>query len=303
MRETVECYGTTMEQSKIKVFYHGISMMYLDTFIVMLCCPTSTTAQLEVATTFADRNGIILELEKCALGHSLRYFNCSLLSSYGSEDERLFVGGRYPLQLRSIRIVSNRHNYKHFVKALTLFNKIIAATRLSPNEIKKVTQTDYKAIVGMIKHHIGEKTNKFPEYINACFDQLVCNKSVIRVNIEYMKLQYPLFYQIFVDKNHDIYFVKSLDNNLLAFDFIANLFQQCVEISSIETDSEENAFSGQAHMYLSSLINILNKINKNEKSKLNTIRIFGKRDLSDIDHLYSDFQILFLNKTGWQLQI
>ncbi len=48
LRETVECYGTTMEQTKIKVFYHGVSMIYFDSFIATFCCPTSTTAQLEV---------------------------------------------------------------------------------------------------------------------------------------------------------------------------------------------------------------------------------------------------------------
>ena len=52
--------------------------------------PTSTTPQIEVATLFTRTNGIILELEQYS--ENLRYFNCSLLSCYGNEDERLFFG-------------------------------------------------------------------------------------------------------------------------------------------------------------------------------------------------------------------
>lgn len=52
LRETVECYGDTMEETKIKVFYHGVSMIYFDSFIATFCCPTSTTAQLEACYTY-----------------------------------------------------------------------------------------------------------------------------------------------------------------------------------------------------------------------------------------------------------
>ncbi len=87
LRETVECYGTEIWKSNTKIFYHGVSMVYFNSFVANFNCPTSTTSQIEVAAIFADENGVILELEQYAGfgGYNLKYFDCSLLSVYGNE--------------------------------------------------------------------------------------------------------------------------------------------------------------------------------------------------------------------------
>ncbi len=251
---------------------------------------------------FANSNGIILELEKSSLGDALRYFNCSLLSSYASEDERLFIGGKQPLQFRSIRIVSNKHNYKHFVKALSLFDKIINAQMLvTETEKKRVSTTDKKVINALIKHEINEKKNKFPDYINECFKTFVKNKNIIKFNIHFMIEYYPSFIPLLMDKKHSHYFLNDLDNNLLDFNFISNVFKECEEIHSIRTDPRQNVFTGQGFMWLDSLIPILNRINNNKDIKLKRLRIFGKKDLNDTE-LYNNFKIYISDKTGWKLE-
>eukprot|EP01083_Nonionella_stella_P098980 278404_1 len=302
LRETVECFGHTIGEAKISVFYHGVSMIYFDSFIAKFCCPTSTTTQLEVATIFADTNGIILELEKASIGGSLRYFNCSLLSVYGSEDERLFIGGKQPLQFRSIRMIRDNHNYRYFIKALSLFDKIINSQMLYQDEVGAVTKTDYKVVHAMINNQIGDKQSGYPDYIKTCFDTFVTNKSVVKFNLAYMREQYPLFFRVFLDKKHSHYFLNNMDNNLLAFDHICNIFKQAHEIHSIRTDPAQDVFPGQGFMYLDSLLVILDKINKNASCKLKVIRIFGKKDLSDND-LYSNFKTYIADKTGWNLKI
>ena len=94
LRETVEYYGDPLWKSDIKIFYSGCSYLVLDTFVANFCGPTSTSPQLSVATIFAKEEGMILELEMAdsrKAGH-LRFFDCSFLSCYSSEDERLFCG-------------------------------------------------------------------------------------------------------------------------------------------------------------------------------------------------------------------
>ena len=243
-----------------------------------------------------------MELEKSSLGDSLRYFNCSLLSCYGSEDERLFIGGKQPLQFRSIRIVSNKHNYKHFVKALSLFDKIINAQMLvTETEKNRVSPTDHKVIDALIKHEIGEKKNKFPEYINECFKTFVRNKTVVKFNLHFMIEYYPLFVDSLMDKKHSHYFLNDLDNNLLDFNYISNVFKECEEIHSIRTDPRQDVFTGQGFLWLDSLIIVLQKINENKGIKLKRLRIFGKKDLNDTE-LYNNFTIYIADKTGWKLE-
>ena len=43
---------------------------------------------MEVATTFSNEDGIILELVKENEFSGLRSFNCAFLSTFGNEDER-----------------------------------------------------------------------------------------------------------------------------------------------------------------------------------------------------------------------
>ena len=94
---------------------------------------------------FANESGIILELEKSSIGDALRYFNCSLISCYPEEDEHLFIGGKQPLQFKSIRLVSNKFNLQKFVKGLSLLDKIVNAQMLkTERERKRVSKRDHK---------------------------------------------------------------------------------------------------------------------------------------------------------------
>ena len=79
-----------------------------------------------MATIFAGDKGIILEIEQNTGSYTNcpYYFNCSLLSCYWNEDERIFIGGAgYSwggygegdvggfFQLRSTRLIKEKANY------------------------------------------------------------------------------------------------------------------------------------------------------------------------------------------------
>ena len=70
MMETIHLYGTswncgkeggrfeTERKIKIAVFYHGVSFLYITSFITRFCSPTSMTTQLYVALIFSGQNGL-----------------------------------------------------------------------------------------------------------------------------------------------------------------------------------------------------------------------------------------------------
>ena len=75
------------------------------------------------------------------------YFNCCLLSSFASEDERIVVGARgyrgsyiytdVHLQFRSIRDVKYKKNYLWYIRALSLLNIVINGQRLTDDARKE----------------------------------------------------------------------------------------------------------------------------------------------------------------------
>ena len=89
-------------------FYCGMSkLMVIPDFNIRLCCPTSTSKQIAVATRFGGSDGIIIQLNNYRYFFStkLRSFNCSWLSNYCAEDERLLFGGASQVQIENIYIL------------------------------------------------------------------------------------------------------------------------------------------------------------------------------------------------------
>eukprot|EP01084_Bolivina_argentea_P139131 244787_1 len=102
--ESVNYFGITIKSSNISSFYHGASMIYFSGFSAAFNCPTSTTTKLEVAMMFARDDGIIVELGMQAT--FIKYFNCTFVSCFGNEDERLFV--QPSVDWKSLKLLSIR---------------------------------------------------------------------------------------------------------------------------------------------------------------------------------------------------
>eukprot|EP01084_Bolivina_argentea_P306763 530145_1 len=118
LTQTVNCFGNSHLGSEFNVLFHGISFLYVDRFICTLNGPTSTTTKLAIAFQFAQpHDGIIMEWGKAApiCPIDLRYFNCSLFSYFGNEDERLFINPprAQPIETIAIRNIGGNEYYQN----------------------------------------------------------------------------------------------------------------------------------------------------------------------------------------------
>lgn len=143
------------------------------------CAPTSTSAQIEIAVTFANQSGVILDLEKLECSDT-KYFNCSWISNFGVEDEKLFFGGDDYLKFYSIRNMKTNENYQYYITALELFDEILNG-HYGAN--KKLTKYNFKLIMYFIRHYLKEKKNKFPKYVNDLFATFCINKKCINIDL------------------------------------------------------------------------------------------------------------------------
>merc|ERR1719499_560215 len=105
----------------------------------------------------------------------LCYFNCSWLSCFGNEDERILCGGLFPMHFGSIRDMSTNSDYRPFVHALTSFDYALSGEATFHGD-HDVTKLDRQCIRALIKHRNNDgngngkgTANIFPQYINETF--------------------------------------------------------------------------------------------------------------------------------------
>eukprot|EP01083_Nonionella_stella_P103065 294073_1 len=114
--EAVNGFGTRLKKSRVKTCYHSVSFMHYTEYETTFNVPTSTTTKLQIIILNTPSNGMILEL-----GHNSdrytqkqRYFNCSFVSCFGMEDERLFIqphDEKYYFHVLSIRNLRTNEKY------------------------------------------------------------------------------------------------------------------------------------------------------------------------------------------------
>eukprot|EP01083_Nonionella_stella_P000900 2567_1 len=285
--ETVHCYGTGVKQAHINVFYHGVSLVYFDRFMANLCGPTSTTTQLQIAAIFAQNDGLILELMHCQKTNPT-FFNCALLSSFGNEDERLFVGANGILEFRSIRLMSNLdEDYTQIVCALKKFNTLIAGYT------QNCTESECRIITNIINEELGLSTNndelKYPIYITKCFRKF-CNEEKykeVTVNVKDTKQNASSLYDtLFCDECDNLLCVYKL--NML---FNKLVWIRCKEFGAITSD------------YFVILHKMLQKIRKLDFSELHEILLIG---ITNIDYCdgqeFAKYQALF-KEIDWEFEV
>eukprot|EP01084_Bolivina_argentea_P093077 167418_1 len=220
LRETVEYFGNLGDDDRLSEtkrkkhrfekgpFFCGLNfIMVIPLFNLRLCSPTSTTKQIEVATRFADDEGIIIQMNNNGNANScmLRGWNCTWLSIHPGEDEILWMGGRYPIKLETIKIKTTEQleNYSEYFKTLFYFECMILGVNMKKedNEDSQLTKKDYKLLSNLINQNLGTNNNNYPNYINNTFEAFVYNKKQIVINLLYVELYFGaikdlLFYPI-----------------------------------------------------------------------------------------------------------
>ena len=288
--ETVELFGTMMggifSNNKLQTFYHGISApLVFSGFLTFFSSPTSTSTQLPVAAIFANNDGIVLELGKYE--DHVTFFDCTWLSCFSNEDERLFIHGDNYLKIDSIRSMAENIDYRVFINVLMIFDAAISGhTQKFGLKGFKVTKKDVRILRRLIEH-IDDKIeykNKFPKYINDMFYTLVMNKKWIKINL--------------TDINSDRVLMKPLlchntNNLLLKYDYLLRLFSNCTMIISHYRHNEKPIMNDE---YLNTILSELEKINK-----LNHMT-FEFEYIRFDDEMFKKYECLFKTK-GWNLSL
>eukprot|EP01084_Bolivina_argentea_P277929 474668_1 len=88
-------------------------IMNFSEFAIFLSGPCSTSKQEEIACNFADETGIIIQLQNDMYMTKIyaRFFDCSFISHYVEEDERLWINTNAKLRIQTIKMVKSGNNY------------------------------------------------------------------------------------------------------------------------------------------------------------------------------------------------
>ena len=260
LQQTVNAFGTRVFSSKVQIYYHGISFLYVNKFIARFNGPTSTTTKLAVAYNFAAaQQGIILELGKYS--GDIRCFNCSYFSKYPNEDERLyFCPPLIPLTrssmylcIMSIHNISSGEIYNKFTKYISILQKIIGDDNNDGDGLQaKVSDESVKSINNLLKNIDNE--NKCPEYIRISFLKWTNTISKMLINIQRL--------------NHYIgssfCLVNPTVNNLIQFNEINKTFKYVEEVTCLSVGDVDD-------LYLGLLLSIVMEINAMKSCKLKRI--------------------------------
>ena len=132
--QLVSCFGisgvTDLEDFKnpngmeSSSYYCGLNMLLsFPSYVLRLNGPCSSSKHIEVATRFAKRQGLIITIKNYEPW--LHFFDCSWISNYREEDERVFVAGTHPVQIVNIQVIETAKTYKKLCKSLYLFDQIV----------------------------------------------------------------------------------------------------------------------------------------------------------------------------------
>eukprot|EP01084_Bolivina_argentea_P249834 418378_1 len=198
LRETVELFGDHkgyFDETAQKwtgatgPFYCGMSFVcIIPQFNIRLFGPTSTSKCIEVATRFGGDHGLIIELNNSGDWSSeyLRCFNCSWVSNFMAEEERLFFGGRHRIKVESVRNLETRIDYRNILHALFYFDSMLNGSEMQTDAENKISIRDVDIIEKLIKHKMRRYTNRYDAYINKTFELFCAQRRQIAFNLHQM---------------------------------------------------------------------------------------------------------------------
>eukprot|EP01084_Bolivina_argentea_P256767 432422_1 len=297
LKELVNCFGNTQYDTNPKngIFYHGVSYLYFNKFSTAFLQPTSTTKHMEVAQLFAKEDGLILELSRAASYNYVRSFDCSLVSAFNSEDERLFFGmdtfWHHYLDFKTIHLVKEKQNLSKFIIILKAFQK----KKIEKQKHVKIL----KKLIDSLSMSVAEKP--LHPYIHKIFE--LYGESLRRI---YFDFYYDKYNSLFKpDSIHGCDFPK--------ISIVANVFPNVTEIECGLYIRDVNKHKNMEvdELFITSLINEVKTIRKQNKLRKLKVLIHAARGVLSIKSgldIYSTFQSIncnivyeeqVLNWTAW----
>eukprot|EP01083_Nonionella_stella_P018436 51372_1 len=236
LRETVEYFGNLGDHRKkadslehawkdlpmeTGPFYCGLSrVVVIPEFNIRLIAPTSTTKQIEVAQRFASENGIIIQLNNNGDMESylLPSWNCSWLSTFSGEDERLWMGGHYRMKIETVRIMTTAKTYNRYLSSLFYFDRMVTnVAAASAYDDCHPTNTDYLILCDLSRYKMKQDNyGTHPQYILKTFEAYTKHKTHIVINLHFLDFYCPKLSHLITHKlkQKEIRGKKQLEYNM-----------------------------------------------------------------------------------------
>eukprot|EP01083_Nonionella_stella_P256196 878368_1 len=179
--EVLHLFGTTLRAEEFgKSVFHGVNcVLVFATMNQHVHCPLSTTSQISVAIRFANK-GLVLTLERSTDLEHQKYFDCSYVSDFTAESEKLFFGGL--LQIANILQIETEYRYRWYCKALNVLTSMVSATPLNANIASKKHKKWYLSMMRKGKEH-----DKHPKYLQSLWQHAVRSVREIRIDLQLVK--------------------------------------------------------------------------------------------------------------------
>eukprot|EP01084_Bolivina_argentea_P247028 413316_1 len=161
--EAVTDFGTngrTYSGGECGPFYCGLKIIInIPSFSIYLKGPCSTTMDFEIAINFGTRDGMMLSFQNDQWheGMQQNFFDCSFISNYIAENERLFIASEKRLRLEKIIIIESAKNYEDFAHAFHAFDHMISGVDAS--RIGEISKSDVLILDKMISSKLKMQTN------------------------------------------------------------------------------------------------------------------------------------------------
>ena len=173
-------------------FFCGLNCpLNIGTYAIRLNGPCSTTTERAVAVNFAKSNGIILSLNNDTFCSQYEmFFDCSWISNFFEESERLWISGVSPLRIASIVIVRSARNYAKMMRALYLFDAMISAVNVNPDYCPiKEKQSDFDLLSSLFDWTLSggdAASSELDSYLKNEWNLFLQKREVIKLNIHEM---------------------------------------------------------------------------------------------------------------------
>jgi len=251
-------------------FYTGLNREFVvASFCIKLAAPTSTSCIRTVALTFADQQGVLIQLDNDTHG-AAKCFNVSWCSCYPDEAERLFMASRYPLRVAAVVIVQTASNLAGYFSAMFKFDVMLSGGLLPRGS--KITRKDVKNIEKLCFNQLkssGVSSTNIPDYISRCFSMWCQKRKEIKIDIAY-RLTKPEFdglrelimdRVVGVDDDGNVEDGKSMDG---ANELKPRIFGMFPNLEKMKIETKEGG-SNKLH-YPSSINSFLSFINELDES-------------------------------------
>ena len=142
---------------------------------------------IEPAINFAA-DGIILEIGNNK--SALKYLNCVVWSDYPEENERLFIGGHYQLEIIGLHHIPSTKNYSLYVSGMNMFCRCIDGYPLRNGQ--KLNKKLSSIINKLVLNVYGEYKSSKPLDLYMCqiFNNILNKRNYIVIDINMLNHEY-----------------------------------------------------------------------------------------------------------------